>query len=249
MRALIIDDEAKARSVLQTMLSEFFTELTGIKLAENLMEGVKVIKDYKPDIVFLDIEMPEYSGLEILDFINEPINFQLIFTTAYQQYALDALKLSAVDYLVKPIAIDELKTAIQKAIVNIESKKVSFQFEELKKAIQSLSSHKIALEIPGEIIFVSHDDILYLEADGMYTKVHLANSKQELISKPLSYFETQLKNNHLFFRCHRSYLINLYYLEKFVKKDGDFLLMKNQTSIPISRTKKQEFLKIVKEVF
>ncbi len=249
MRALIIDDEAKARSVLQTMLSEFFTEITGIKLAENLMEGVKVIKDYKPDIVFLDIEMPEYSGLEILDFINEPINFQLIFTTAYQQYALDALKLSAVDYLVKPIAIDELKTAIQKAIVNIESKKVSFQFEELKKAIQSLSSHKIALEIPGEIIFVSHDDILYLEADGMYTKVHLANSKQELISKPLSYFETQLKNNHLFFRCHRSYLINLYYLEKFVKKDGDFLLMKNQTSIPISRTKKQEFLKIVKEVF
>lgn len=249
MRALIIDDEAKARSVLQTMLSEFFTEITGIKLAENLMEGVKVIKDYKPDIVFLDIEMPEYSGLEIFDFINEPINFQLIFTTAYQQYALDALKLSAVDYLVKPIAIDELKTAIQKAIVNIESKKVSFQFEELKKAIQSLSSHKIALEIPGEIIFVSHDDILYLEADGMYTKVHLANSKQELISKPLSYFETQLKNNHLFFRCHRSYLINLYYLEKFVKKDGDFLLMKNQTSIPISRTKKQEFLKIVKEVF
>lgn len=249
MRALIIDDEAKARSVLQTMLSEFFTEITGIKLAENLMEGVKVIKDYKPDIVFLDIEMPEYSGLEILDFINEPINFQLIFTTAYQQYALDALKLSAVDYLVKPIAIDELKVAIKKAVVNIESKKVTFQFEELKKAIQSLSSHKIALEIPGEIIFVSHDDILYLEADGMYTNVYLANNKQELICKPLSYFETQLKGNHLFFRCHRSYLINLHYLEKYVKKDGDFLQMENKIAIPISKTKKQEFLKIVKEVF
>jgi two-component system LytT family response regulator len=249
MKALIIDDEAKARSVLQTMLSEFFPEITHIKLAENLMEGVKIIKSYQPDIVLLDIEMPEYSGLEILDFINEPVQFQLIFTTAYQQYALEALKLSAIDYLVKPIAIDELKTALQKATVNIEEKKVSFQFAELKKAIQSLSSHKIALEIPGEIIFVSHDDILYLEADGMYTKVHLANNKQELICKPLSYFETQLKSNHLFFRCHRSYLINLHYLEKFVKKDGDFLLMQNQTSIPISRTKKQEFLKIVKEVF
>jgi two-component system LytT family response regulator len=249
MKALIIDDEAKARSVLQTMLSEFFSEITHVRTAENLMEGVKIIKTYQPDIVFLDIEMPEYSGLEILDFIQEPVNFQLIFTTAYQQYALEALKLSAIDYLVKPIAIDELKIAVQKATVNIEDKKVSFQFAELKKAIQSLSSHKIALEIPGEIIFVSHDDILYLEADGMYTKVHLANNKQELICKPLSYFETQLKNNHLFFRCHRSYLINLHYLEKFVKKDGDFLLMQNQTSIPISRTKKQEFLKIVKEVF
>ncbi|MDY0781139.1 LytTR family DNA-binding domain-containing protein [Tenacibaculum sp. IB213877] len=249
MKALIIDDEAKARSVMHTMLSEFFKEITHVKTAENLLEGVKFINDFKPDIVFLDIEMPEYSGLEILDFITEPINFQLIFTTAYQQYALEALKLSAIDYLVKPIAIDELKMAIQKAKNNIQEKKVAFQFTELKKAIKSLSSHKIALEIPGEIVFVAHDDILFLEADGMYTKVHLANQKQELICKPLSYFETQLQSNHLFFRCHRSYIINLHYLEKFVKKDGDFLLLQNQTSIPISRTKKQEFLKIVKEVF
>ena len=93
------------------------------------------------------------------------------------------------------------------------------------------------------------DNILYLEADGMYTKVYLANREKQLICKPLVYFENQLHNNNLFFRCHRSYLINLHYLDKFVKKDGDFLLMRNHTTIPISKTKKQEFLKIIKEVF
>nr|WP_299033103.1 LytTR family DNA-binding domain-containing protein [uncultured Tenacibaculum sp.] len=249
MKALVIDDEAKARSVMETMLTEFFPEIKSINTADNLLNGVKEINKHAPDIVFLDIEMPEYSGLEILDFITEPIEFQLIFTTAYQQYALDALKLSAIDYLVKPIDREELRVAINKAKVNIEQKKVSAQFSELKKAIQSLSSHKIALEVPGEIIFVSHEDILYLEADGMYTKVHLANKEKQLISKPLSYFENQLQSNNLFFRCHRSFLINLHYLEKFIKKDGDFLLMQNQTTIPISKTKKQEFLKIIKEVF
>ncbi|MDX8554493.1 LytTR family DNA-binding domain-containing protein [Tenacibaculum sp. 1B UA] len=249
MKALIIDDEAKARSVMKTMLTEFFPEIKNVITADNLVNGVKSIKENNPDIVFLDIEMPEYSGLEILDFISEPIEFQLIFTTAYQQYALEALKLSAIDYLVKPIDREELRVAINKAKVNINQKKVTAQFSELKKAIQSLSSHKIALEVPGEIIFVSHEDILYLEADGMYTKVHLANRERELICKPLAYFENQLQGNNLFFRCHRSYLINLHYLEKFVKKDGDFLLMQNQTTIPISKTKKQEFLKIIKEVF
>lgn len=249
MKVLIIDDEAKARSVLQTMLTEFFVEITHVKTSENLLNGVKAIKEFKPDIVFLDIEMPEYSGLEILDFVSEPINFQLIFVTAYQQYALEALKLSAIDYLVKPVAVNELKEAVQKAKNNIEQHKLTHQFSELKKAIQSLSSHKIALEIPGEIIFVSHDDILYLEADGMYTNVYLANNLKKVICKPLSYFENQLNDNHLFFRCHRSFIINLHYLDKFVKKDGDFLLMRNKKAIPISRAKKQEFLKIVKEVF
>ncbi|MDE1207446.1 LytR/AlgR family response regulator transcription factor [Tenacibaculum larymnensis] len=249
MKALIIDDEAKARSVMEMMLIEFFPEIKSVITADNLLNGVKEINQHTPDIVFLDIEMPEYSGLEILDFISEPIEFQLIFTTAYQQYALDALKLSAIDYLVKPIDREELRVAMNKAKVNINQKKVTVQFSELKNAIQSLSSHKIALEVPGEIIFVSHEDILYLEADGMYTKVHLANRERELICKPLAYFENQLQGNNLFFRCHRSYLINLHYLEKFVKKDGDFLLMQNQTTIPISKTKKQEFLKIIKEVF
>ncbi|CAL2104492.1 LytTR family two component transcriptional regulator [Tenacibaculum sp. 190130A14a] len=249
MKVLIIDDEAKARSLMETLLTQFFPEIKKIVKADNLLNGVKQINKYEPDIVFLDIEMPEYSGLEILDFIPAPIKFQLIFTTAYQQYVREALRMSAIDYLIKPIDREELREAINKAKFNIEKNKVSVQFSELKKAILSLSSHKIALEVPGEIIFVTHEEILYLEADGMYTKVHLANHEKRLICKPLGYFENQLLNNNLFFRCHRSFLINLHYLEKFVKKDGDFLLMQNQIAIPISKTKKSDFLRIIKEVF
>jgi two-component system LytT family response regulator len=249
MKALIIDDEARARNVLETVLVKFLPEISSVSTANDLMTGVDMIKRESPDIVFLDIEMPQYSGLEILEHLPEPVSFQLIFTTAYQQYALEALKLAAIDYLLKPIDLEELKVAVKKAANNLEQSKVANQFKELKKAIKSLSSHKIALEIPGEIIFVSHDDILYLEADGMYTYVYLSNNKKEVICKPLTYFEEQLKMNHLFFRCHRSFIINTHYLEKLIKKDGDYLLMQNKKAIPISRNKKQEFLKVIKEIF
>lgn len=250
MKTIIIDDESRARNVLSTILKEECKGVSSILEASNLVDGVALIKKEKPEIVFLDVEMPQNSGLEILDFFkNETINFQIIFTTAYNQYAIEAFRLSAVDYLMKPIDIDELKVALQKARDIIKEANINFKLQNLEKAFQQLSLNKIALEIPKGIIFVSHEDILFFEADGVYTKVHLASGKSELICKTLKHFTNQLKEQPLFYKPHRSYLINLKFMEEVVKKDGFYIVMKNKTTIPIARDRKDDFLKMVTNIF
>ncbi|WP_435414880.1 LytR/AlgR family response regulator transcription factor [Polaribacter aestuariivivens] len=250
MKVLIIDDESRARNVLVNLLQEECSEITTILQASNLVEGVELIKNAAPQIVFLDIEMPQNSGLEILDFFkNIKINFQIIFTTAYSQYAIEAFRLSAIDYLMKPIDIEELKVAFQNAKRVIEEENINHKLQNLEKAFQQLSLNKIALEVPKGIIFASHDDILYFEADGVYTKVHLMNGKSELICKTLKHFVDQLKDKPLFYKPHRSYLINLKFMKEVVKKEGFHVLMQNNKSIPIARDRKEEFLKMIQNTF
>ncbi|MQP53250.1 MULTISPECIES: LytTR family DNA-binding domain-containing protein [unclassified Flavobacterium] len=250
MKILIIDDENKARKLLEVLLLESSNEIAQILEASNLEEGVAIIKREQPNIVFLDIEMPNHSGLQILEFFeDQEVNFQIIFTTAYNQYAVDAFKLSAIDYLLKPIDEVELKIALEKAIAVVKQKSVNSKLEDLKKAFQQLSLNKIALEIPKGIIFVNHDDIIFFEADAMYTLVYLQNGKTELICKPLKHFVDQLENKNIFYKPHRKYLINLKHIKELSKKDGFFLIMENNKTIPIARDKKEEFIKIIQEVF
>lgn len=250
MKALIIDDERKARTLLRTLLQEHCDEIHDIKEASDLEEGVDIIKTFQPNVVFLDIEMPKYSGLQILDFFeSEEINFQIIFVTAYNAYAIEAFKLSASDYLLKPLDIPELKTAVQKAIKTINDTNLNNKFEELKKAFHQLSINKIALEIPKGIIFIAHDDIMLFEADGMYTKVYMKSGDVELICKPLKHFVSQLEEKPLFYKPHRSYLVNLKFVKELTKKDGFYLVLENNKTIPIAKDKKEEFIKIVQEVF
>ena len=250
MNAIIIDDENKARRVLRTLIEEECSEITIVGEASNLIDGVAIIKTEQPDIVFLDIEMPEHSGLEIASFfIDEPILFQIIFTTAYNQYAIEALKLSAIDYLLKPIDEDELKIAISKAKAILNEDKVNDRLKNIEKAFQQLSLNKIALEVPKGIMFVAHEDIILFEADGVYTKVYLQNGKTELISKTLKHFTDQLTDRPFFYKPHRSYLINLKYMSQFVKNDGYYIVLENNKTIPIARDKKEEFLELVKTMF
>ena len=250
MKAIIIDDENKSRRLLELLLKETSTEIDEIFQASDLISGVDIIKKEKPEIVFLDIEMPQYSGLEILDFFKEEeINFQIIFITAYNQYAIEAFKLSAIAYLLKPIDVTELKEAVDKTICVINKSNVNKQLDDLKKAFQQLSLNKIALEIPKGIIFVNHDDIIFFEADAMYTLVYLQNGKTELICKPLKHFVDQLESKNIFYKPHRKYLVNLKHIKEFSKKDGFFLIMENNKTIPIARDNKEEFIKIVQEVF
>ena len=178
MKVIIIDDENKARRLISTLLSENCPEITLQLEADDLETGVALIKEHQPDIVFLDIEMPKHSGLQIVDFF-EPneINFQIIFVTAYNDYAIQAFKLSAVDYILKPVDISELKSAIEKAKRNIESKSINNRLDDLKRVFQQLSLNKMVLEVPKGILFVSHDDIILFEADGMYTKVYMKNNE------------------------------------------------------------------------
>ncbi|MGH2667232.1 LytR/AlgR family response regulator transcription factor [Flavobacterium sp.] len=250
MKAIIIDDENKARKLISTLITEQCTEITSHFEAPDLESGVALIKEHKPDIVFLDIEMPNHSGLQITEFF-EPheINFQIIFITAYNEYAIQAFKLSAVDYLLKPIDTSELKSAVSKAKKVIEKNSITNKLDDLKKVFQQLSLNKMVLEVPKGILFVSHDDILLFEADGMYTKVYMKNNDSQLICKPLKHFVEQLDDKPIFYKPHRSYLVNLKYIKELSKKDGFHLIMENNKTIPIAKEKKDEFMQLVQELF
>ncbi|WP_445713703.1 LytR/AlgR family response regulator transcription factor [Flavobacterium sp.] len=250
MKVVIIDDENKARRLISTLLTENYPEITLQLEASDLESGVSLIKEHKPDVVFLDIEMPKHSGLQIVDFF-EPneINFQIIFITAYNEYALQAFKLSAIDYILKPVDILELKGAVEKAKKNIESKSINNRLDDLKRVFQQLSLNKMVLEIPKGILFVSHDDIVLFEADGMYTKVYMKNNESQLICKPMKHFVDQLQDKPIFYKPHRSYLVNLKYIKELSKKDGFHLIMENNKTIPIAKEKKDEFMQLVQDLF
>ncbi|MCH2034669.1 MAG: LytTR family DNA-binding domain-containing protein [Tenacibaculum sp.] len=248
MKAIIIDDELKARSVLNTLIEEECPKIKEIKDADDLLSGIKLIREFKPQIVFLDIEMPEYSGLEILDFLNEDeVDFQIIFTTAYNHYAIEAFKLNAVDYLLKPIDSEELKEAIDKAENLLGNKDIHKKLNELKLSLSESNFKKIGLPNSNGIKFVDFSDIIMLEADGMYTKVS-TTSEEVLVSKPLKFFVDTLQKIKTFYRPHRSYLVNLTYLREYVKKDGGYIVMENNKSVSISKDKKDEFLTIVQNI-
>ena len=216
MKAIIIDDERKARNVLRILVEENCPKITQILEAENLLEGVALIKKEEPSIVFLDIEMPEHSGLEILNFIEkEVLNFEIIFTTAYSEYAIQAFQLSAIDYILKPIRSTQVKEAVDKAIQFIGKSQINTKLDELKKCFSSKSFSKIGLPYADGIKFVNFNDIIMLEADGMYTKVSINNDKEILVSKPLKFFVDLLQKTNLFYKPHRSYFINLSYCKFF----------------------------------
>ena len=250
MKVLIIDDEKKARDVLEQLVTQLCSSIKEIETANCLTDGVAIIKQHKPNIVFLDIEMPVHSGLEIVDFFKgEKMNFHIIFTTAYNKYAIDAFKISAVDYLLKPIADNELIAAVNKAEVLVIQDNYESKLEQLKKAFNQLALNKIALDVPKGISFVSVDEIIFFEADGAYTKVYLKNGKQEFITKNLKHFTEQLKDNELFYKPHRSYFINLKFMDRFVKEDGHYIILSNGFSVPIARDKRDAFQKLIEMIF
>ena len=249
MIILIIDDEPKARRLLQVLIEENCSKITKIFTAEDLLSGIEIIKKEQPKIVFLDIEMPEHSGLEILDFIDkEHHNFEIIFTTAYSEYAIQAFELSAIDYLLKPIREEKIKEAVEKAIANIGKSQINTKLEELRKSLSNSNFNKIALPVADGIKFINFDEIIMLKADGMYTSISLQSKTEILISKPLKHFVELLEKNPTFYKPHRSYLINLKYIQEYSKRDGGYIVMDNNESVSISKDKKEEFLTIVQNI-
>jgi two-component system LytT family response regulator len=249
MKALIIDDEKKARQVLHILIEENCSKITEIFEAEDLLSGVELIKKKQPNIVFLDIEMPEHSGLEILNFIEKEVyNFEIIFTTAYSEYAIQAFQLSAIDYLLKPVRPSKVKEAVDKAIAFLSNSQINKRLTELKTSLQESNFKKIGLPNADGIKFVDFTDIITLEADGMYTKVSTLKEGTILVSKPLKFFVDVLQKIKTFYRPHRSHLINLLYIKEYIKKDGGYILMENNKTVSISNDKKEEFLNIVQNI-
>ena len=241
MKVIIIDDEARARNLLTELIKEYAPQLEVVTTADDVPNGVKAIHKYRPDLVFLDVEMPQYSGFQLLDFFEE-VNFEIIFTTAYQEYALQAFQVSAIDYLLKPIQIDLLLRAIEKA-QKINPAQNTERFQTLKANIAEEYIKRIALPVAGGLTFVEIDDIIYMQADGAYTHIVLKNKQKILVSKNIKSFEEML-TQPCFFRPHRSYIINLNHVRQFMKQDGGCIVMDDGETISISKEKREELLRL-----
>lgn len=219
-RAIIIDDEEMARTLLSGMITMYCPGISVEALCKDLPTGIKAIRKHKPHIVFLDIEMPGHSGLELLDFFDEQeVNFDIIFVTAYNRYAIQAFKLSAVDYLLKPVEAEDLQTAVSL----FEKEQQRSRYHELKNNLKAGTPKKIGLHGISSVTFVEVDDILYFRAEGSYTKVYLKSGTSIMTSKSLKHFENTLSEHPGFYRCHKSYIVNIRHITAYVKSDGGYL--------------------------
>lgn len=240
--AIIVDDESKGRLALREKLSAYCPQIKVLAEASNGHEALMLIQHHNPQLIFLDIEMPRMNGFEILNELPER-NFRIIFTTAYDQYAIKAIKYSAFDYLLKPIDIEELKTAVLKVDVQ-ENNQTKKQAELLNQNMQQPKKQLSKLAIPtlDGLMFYDINDIIHLEANSNYTNIHLTNKIKITASKTLKEFEELLPED-IFFRTHHSHLINLKYIKRYIKGDGGQIELQNGTYVDVSRRKKEEFLK------
>lgn len=247
-KAIIIDDEAKARRLLQTLIEENCPELEIVSQADDVPNGVKAIHQHQPDIVFSDIDMPNYDGFQLLDFVDKT-NFELIYCTAHNDFALKAFEVSAVGYLVKPIQISLLVKTVEKAIqLRKAQSNISERLDTLKANIKENILKKIALPVSDGLRFIDLVNILYLEADGAYTHIVLNDNSKLLISKKLKEFETLLSVNKNFFRTHRSYIINTDAIKQYVKSDGGSIIMLNNIATPLARERKDDFHQLFERI-
>jgi len=241
MKTIIIDDEKHCVGYLQVLLQQHCPEIQIVATAANGREGLSVIRQHLPEMVFLDIEMPLMNGFLMLETLEE-IPFKLIFTTAYDRYALRAFKFSAFDYLLKPVDPQELKNVVKRAqkALPIEA----LQLTLLKSHIHqndSILSHKIAIPSLEGYTFLNLDDIVTCEAESNYTTIHLTNGKQILISRTLGDVEDTLEGKG-FFRIHKQFLINLKHIVKYVKGEGGYVVMTNNQNVSLARSRREDFL-------
>ncbi len=245
IKAILIDDEQRARDVLVSLLNRATTNIDIIATCSNLEEGIKKIKDLQPDVVFLDVQMPNYAGYEIVRFFDE-INFEIIFVTAYDQYAIKAFELNAIDYLVKPIDRNKLNISLEKLQKKLKQQKQLIDYHSLLKTIKDKNYKKIVLPELGNRHIVDLKNIIALEASGAYSIIHLKENKKITTSKNLKYFEEILSKESSFFRSHRGWVINLNFVDSLNKTDLVVILAKGSLKVKISRNKIEDFEKALK---
>lgn len=247
LKAIIIDDEIRAVKMLEAILGDTCAEDVNVcATCQDLPEGVKAIKKHKPDIVFLDIEMPGYSGLQILDFFNEDeIDFEIVFTTAYNEFALQAFKLSAIDYLLKPIQPELIREAVNRVISKYNKTENILKFSALKQNLDVENTKKIAVAIGQSIKFIDIDTIVFIKAEGAYSELVLKDESKILVSKNLKHFEDVLTISKNFIRVHKSYMINTQYVSEYVKSDGGYLILKEKYEVNITHDKVERLLQVL----
>ncbi len=238
MKVLIVDNEKEVRGLLKDMIASISADAYIVEEAEGVETGLHKINTFQPDVIFLDVEMNDGTGFDLMNRVSNPA-FQLVFTTAHNKYAVQAFKCSAIDYLLKPVDITELELALQKAKTNISGSSLSKQMEilMLQLTAKEPKDKQIVLKDSEASYFVKVQDILYCEAEGSYTKFYLAGEQPIVISKNLSTYE-EILGVYGFIRTHHSYLVNPSHIKLYDKTDGGTLLLHNGQTVPISHRKK-----------
>lgn len=238
--AIIVDDEQSARDILANLLNRFCPDVEVLGAYSNVPNAVEAIKALKPNVAFLDIEMPNYSGFEIVDFFQE-VDFEMVFITAYDKYAIKAFEVSAVDYLLKPIEIERLQQAVEKLQKRVgQSRAVNHQL--LAESLKAIAVSKIAVSIKGYQTILNVAEIVAIEASESYSNIRLTDGTVHLVSKNLKHFEGLLSDNLNFFRSHKSWIVNLEMLDKYNRSKGEIDLKPNITA-KLSKYRKDEFEK------
>ena len=241
LKSIIVDDELKSRESLKKMLATFCQDIEVMATCQNVAEAVQAIEEYRPDVIFLDVQMQGETGFDLLTAIKN-IDFEVIFTTAYSEYALKAIKFSAIDYLLKPIDIEDLQSAVAK-IEKKQDQPITARLNQLIQNLQSGNSenYKLALPTTDGLTFIKTSEVMYCKASGNYTEIFMDNGKKHLVSRPLKEYDDMLSTQG-FFRIHHSYLINLDCVKSYVRGEGGHVVMKDNCTLDVSRRKKEAFI-------
>jgi len=244
IKAIIVDDEPNNCLYLKKQLQNYCMKVDVCAMANNAAEGVQLIHQYQPDLVFLDIQMPGGNGFDLLESISER-NFKVIFVTAYDQYAIKAIRYCAFDYLLKPINIIELQKAVER--VRSELKRDKIESKQQYETLQYNGGHtakRIALPSAQRLLFVEVSDIIRCEAESNYTRIYLRSGAKEVVSKTLKEYE-ELLCNEGFIRVHQSHLVNVQMIQSYEKADGGYLLMVGASQVPISRLRREKVMEVL----
>lgn len=242
IKCVLIDDESNSLEMMEWLLTTYCPQVKIEAMCNSGEKGIEAINKYKPDVVFLDIEMPHMNGFDMLEQIGK-LTFDVVFCTAYDQFAIKAFRYSALNYLLKPVDPDDLKETVRR----IEEKRSTPSREQIELLLQNVKHAnkpaltRIALTTSDGMVFVSTQEIIYCEAESNYTSIVLQNGKKVVVSKVLKDIDEALSGPD-FFRVHNSYLINLNHIKKFVRGGGGYVVMSNDATISISRSRRQEFM-------
>ncbi len=247
LRAIIIDDVENIRRKNIDMIRKLCPEVTIVAEAGDVASGIAAIKKHLPDLVFLDIELPDGSGFDVLQKL-QPVFFNVIFITGFEDFAIRAFKFSAIDYLLKPLDPSELVAAVKKAIENNKKEMLELKYATLFANIERPKNlQKIILKTSDKIFSVNIQDIVHCTSDKNYTTFHFINAPKVLVSVTLKDYEMML-GQHGFFRVHQSHLINMSYFDHFIKANGGTIVMKDKTNVPLAIRKKEEFLQYLENM-
>lgn len=240
IKALVVDDESCIREIIQMFLEIYFPQVVVVAQVESVEEAIGAIEKHQPQLVFLDIEIKGGTGFQVLQKLKKR-DFKIIFVTAHNEFAIQAIKFSAIDYLMKPINEFEFKVGVDRALQEIEKQEIQSSVDLLLNNYQDRSDKKLVLRTAKELVMVNVSQIVRCQADNVYTTFFLESGEKVVVSKSLADY-TPLLEPFGFIRTHQSHLVNLNYIKKLDKSDGGFLLLKNNAEIPISVRRKQIIL-------